>query len=747
MQLPMPSRLAPRIRPDRPFSTLTGAAVPSWLTARPYPRVRVFIAPGATGTNTSVWSWIEVTHSVRGDDSLTIKRGRSDTSIQAEPARITFVVNNPNGDWTPFFPTGQWYPNMALNLPVRVHVDYGAGDVLRGTCRVDSLTPGWDKTLRAPTVAVTASGLLKRYNQGSRPAQCLLEIWNFSTPPPVAYWTLQDPNGSDSFHELVGNQPAMLWNETEPTFASSGPPASSPVVKLASATELHADLVPYTNAGKWSVQWICYIPTAPSVSTPIVTLECYGTLVEWRVYVVPSGGTDTLLVEAYTATSGTPVISTSTNFAVTGASEPYAKWLSFSLTATQNGTGVDYALYMAEMTTAQQTSLSGSIVTQTLGNPSRIGVHNGWSHTDWLYGHIALYNFLTSYPQDILDGYTNQTAGERMDLAILYAGEADSGNVGLSSDQQYMGPWGVLTFIDQLKECEAADSGAILYDGKNPNIIFRTRKSRYNLTAGLTVDMSQGQIAAPFTPVLDDQRLRNEWTVSRTGGNSGTGGSSATVKDTVDQAIHGRYADTVSLNLYDDTLLKHHAGWKLNLGTYAGARITRLTLELHRSTSLAAAWAALDIGDRIDLTNLPSNYPPGAEELVLEGYTETIKNFLWTVEANCSPYKPWDVLTIASAFTSRIQTGGSSLAADISATDLSMSVASPVAANLFTTTATFPSDFPLYVYVGGEAIAVTAIVGTTSPQTFTITRSDNGVVKAHRAGDAVTLKFAYPIAL
>jgi hypothetical protein len=228
---------------------------------------------------------------------------------------------------------------------------------------------------------------------------------------------------------------------------------------------------------------------------------------------------------------------------------------------------------------------------------------------------------------------------------------------------------------------------------------------------------------------------------------SGTGGSSATVKDTVDQAIHGRYADTVSLNLYDDTLLKHHAGWKLNLGTYAGARITRLTLELHRSTSLAAAWAALDIGDRIDLTNLPSNYPPGAEELVLEGYTETIKNFLWTVEANCSPYKPWDVLTIASAFTSRIQTGGSSLAADISATDLSMSVASPVAANLFTTTATFPSDFPLYVYVGGEAIAVTAIVGTTSPQTFTITRSDNGVVKAHRAGDAVTLKFAYPIAL
>lgn len=49
------------------------------------------------------------------------------------------------------------------------------------------------------------------------------------------------------------------------------------------------------------------------------------------------------------------------------------------------------------------------------------------------------------------------------------------------------------------------------------------------------------------------------------------------------------------------------------------------------------------------------------------------------------------------------------------------------------------AEFPLDIGVGGERITVTAITGATSPQTFTVTRSVNGVVKAHSAGTDVRL--------
>jgi hypothetical protein len=52
---------------------------------------------------------------------------------------------------------------------------------------------------------------------------------------------------------------------------------------------------------------------------------------------------------------------------------------------------------------------------------------------------------------------------------------------------------------------------------------------------------------------------------------------------------------------------------------------------------------------------------------------------------------------------------------------------------------TDPAEMPFDVMIGGERITVTAITGTNSPQTFTVTRSVNGVVKEHPAGTAVTV--------
>ena len=49
------------------------------------------------------------------------------------------------------------------------------------------------------------------------------------------------------------------------------------------------------------------------------------------------------------------------------------------------------------------------------------------------------------------------------------------------------------------------------------------------------------------------------------------------------------------------------------------------------------------------------------------------------------------------------------------------------------------TQFPFDVIMSGERITAAAVTGTASPQTFTIKRSINGVVKAHAAGEPVAL--------
>lgn len=57
----------------------------------------------------------------------------------------------------------------------------------------------------------------------------------------------------------------------------------------------------------------------------------------------------------------------------------------------------------------------------------------------------------------------------------------------------------------------------------------------------------------------------------------------------------------------------------------------------------------------------------------------------------------------------------------------------------------FADQFPFDIKLGGEVMTVTAISGTASPQTFTVTRAVNGVVKSHTAGTELSL--AQPLVL
>jgi hypothetical protein len=94
-----------------------------------------------------------------------------------------------------------------------------------------------------------------------------------------------------------------------------------------------------------------------------------------------------------------------------------------------------------------------------------------------------------------------------------------------------------------------------------------------------------------------------------------------------------------------------------------------------------------------------------------------------------------DDLSFTGLAPVRRDTAGSQLAAGVSATATSLSVATTLGP-LWTTD---PVHFPFNAQLGGEVVRVTSITGATSPQTFTVVRSVNGVVKPQTASTPVSL--------
>lgn len=61
--------------------------------------------------------------------------------------------------------------------------------------------------------------------------------------------------------------------------------------------------------------------------------------------------------------------------------------------------------------------------------------------------------------------------------------------------------------------------------------------------------------------------------------------------------------------------------------------------------------------------------------------------------------------------------------------------------------ATFPTEFPFDVEVGGEIMRVTSCTGTALSQTFAVVRGINGIVKTHSTGETVSLAYTPAAAL
>ncbi|WP_051820648.1 hypothetical protein [Streptomyces flavochromogenes] len=335
-----------------------------------------------------------------------------------------------------------------------------------------------------------------------------------------------------------------------------------------------------------------------------------------------------------------------------------------------------------------------------------------------------------------LMGFQGETAGDRF-LRLCDEQGVPAVLKGSADDTTALGIQQRERFLDALASIARADGGYVLEQRAERALLYRPRATLYNQPPALTLDYASGVISDPFKPQDDEKLIENDVTVTREGGTFAQVSRETIAQGPNSVAAIGRYDVAHTLSLADDSQPLQQAGWRLHVGTTDSLRYPQVTVDLGnpRVWPLIRAIYLADVGDVLRLINLPADDGPDAVDFLIRGYKETVSEKKWQVTFVCTPAAPYNVLRLGATGYARLSTGGSQLTSGINTTATTLSVTTTGAA-VWSTAA---GDRPFDIAIGGERMTVTNVTGATSPQTFTVTRSVNGVIKSHSAAAPVRL--------
>jgi hypothetical protein len=272
------------------------------------------------------------------------------------------------------------------------------------------------------------------------------------------------------------------------------------------------------------------------------------------------------------------------------------------------------------------------------------------------------------------------------------------------------------------------------------DVRFANRRYRDTTTPVLTLDASVDLDASVYDPAFDETTLVNSSTASRTA-ESGTL-STQTYTDTVSLAAYGESdADITTYTLSDADAL-NLAQAQVAGNAYPAFRLNQIAVKLSASTNnLYAALAAVEIGSRIRITNLPPGAAPlGTLDLFIEGWTETVDEGTYRVVFDTSPAGAARIKLDDTTY-GRLGCAGQTLNAALTNSATTVVIATTGTGN--PTFTTVGARYPLSIKVGEEVISLqSAPAGATSPQTFTgCLRGQQGTAAAAQASGATVNLF------
>lgn len=672
-------------------------------------------------------SWLDITGSVIGHHAgsytpVRISRGQSAEGARTDPARASLEINNRDGVYSPRNPNSWLYGKIGRNTMIRVQV---AGDT-RFCGEVSEWPVRWDLTGTDIWAPLEAGGILRRLQQGSNP---LRSSWyryiTKHTIEPVAYWPFEDGAGSTSIASAI-NQPPLTITGTPDLAANTDIKASDALPTLQGAS--FAGPVPiYAATGEMTHWLLISVPAGGAANgASIARIYTTGGIAYWDLSYVTGGDIRVRAVD----TSDTEVENTVVALDLNG--NPY-----FVALALDNV--IRWTLTAILISTGTVSQTTANVLAAVHGRTWKMAVNFHRTLTDTAVGHVAVFKELrpTSDLLDDLLARLGEAAGRRIER-LCTEESVDFRPAGDLDATPAMGYQLPAVLVDLLRDAETVDGG-ILYEPRDLcGLGYRTRENLYNQAARLTLDYDRADLSV-IEPTDDDQLIHNDVTVTRVDGSSyrATKDSGALSTQPPPDGI-GVYDDQVELSLSADSALPDQAGWRLHLGTVDEARYPQLGLKLARrnftgNAELAERARAVDVGDRLVVDDPPPWLPPEDITQMALGFTEELGQFTWTIDVNCAPEAPWGQVGVYDDNVSRYSSDASTLAADLDTTSTSVSVAAS-SGPLWT-----HADGDYDLMVDGERMTVTAVAGASSPQTFTVTRSVNGIVKTHTAGATVEL--------
>lgn len=603
----------------------------------------------------------------------------------------------------------------------------------------------WDETGNDVYVPIEASGLLRRLTQGTPPQySAMLRGYNTLTGAavPVGYWPCEDGTNATSIASALPSGDPMQIRGT-PTFsANSSFVCSQSIPTLANSTWVGA----VGGAASWSSNTCRFLMQVPSGGetngSVIARMYTSGTVPRFDLIYTTGGG---LEVAGYASNGAQLFTSGGIAFNVNG------ELLRTSFELKTSGTSLVWSMATLAVGATSAGIYTGTLTNAILGSVSTVVINPDGALTGTAIGHISV----QTEPTDLfgtLYGPLNANNGEAaaVRFARLCTEQAVPARIyGFPATSALMGYQSPNDFVSLLQECEDADRGLIYEPRQTLGLAYRTYSSLCNQAPAATLSYTAAQLSPPIEPTDDDQYTVNDVTVTRSTGPV-TGSSAREYLASGALSIQpspsgvGEYATALSLNLYSDPQAMQLAGWILHVGTVDQPRYPTLTANLARS-ELAALYYTLqdiDIGDVLAATGTPVWLPPDGISQIARGMTETMNTYVLTEAFVCAPDAPYEVGVYDDPVLGHYDTDGATIHGNPTATATSIQVATTNATSPLWTTV--GGDFPFDIEVSsggtsGERMTVTNITGSSSPQTFTVTRSVNGVARAWSNGADVRL--------
>lgn len=543
---------------------------------------------------------------------------------------------------------------------------------------IAELPPTWDVTGADQSVKVTASGIQRRLGQGKDPVQSPMRraiTTRTGTLVPAGYWPMEDAQGATSLGSAIGG-PLMQFDGS-PTLANDSSFPGSLALPTLGTGRFYARVPAYSGNGSIIVRWLCKPGTAGSSLADVVRVATTGTCqaVTIRWYSTTSLGI--VGWQGSTALFDSGSVNFATN--LPGGTLQQPLWMSLELRP--SGGNINWGLVMIPLGTTTGQQATGSVA-GTIGNATGVWIDPSAVLTDWVAGHMSVQSDWESLFDAAIyqpfNGWPGELSANRYSRLCSEEGIACR-IIGSPAYSAAMGVQGTDTLQNLLQSCEDADQGQAFDPRQVLALGYRTNASLCNQAARVTVDYSQAQLGGNsgggdtgLRPTYDDQRLRNDWTVTQGspgGGSSGTGmtyqyqlddGSASSV------SVAGDYSDSLTANVENASQVPNLAGWKTGLGTVNDYRWPAIPFNLRRpavqNASLYYPLLSLDIGDYLELLNMPSVVLADPVRQLTWGLTERLGGFHHQLEVNGVPESPYEVILLDDPVYGRVDTDGSTLA-------------------------------------------------------------------------------------